>query len=92
VEREHEPTDREGRQERSGDVEAGLGVFDRVGTNAMVSSEGDGGEAMGSANTHGQVALSMIAAETNSPMMPPAPANPAQVPMALACSSRGSWW
>ena len=45
--------------------------------------------AMGRAKTHGQVALSMMAAETNRPMMPPAPANPAQVPIALACSSRG---
>lgn len=31
----------------------------------------------------------MIAAETNNPMIPPAPAKPAQVPIALACCAAG---
>ena len=59
------------------------------GTKAAVRAKETAASAIGSAKTQGQVALSMMAAETNSPMMPPAPAKPAQVPMALACSSRG---
>ena len=51
------------------------------GTNAAVRVNDTAARAIGSAKTHGQVALSMIAAEANSPMIPPAPANPAQVPM-----------
>ena len=59
------------------------------GTTTMVPANAMTAMVTGNANTHGQVALSMIAAEMNSPMIPPAPATPAQVPTALACSWAG---
>ena len=59
------------------------------GTTTTVPAKATAATVTGKANTHGQVLLSMIAAEMNRPMIPPAPATPAQVPTALARSWAG---
>jgi hypothetical protein len=62
------------------------------GTNARSADEGDGGQGDGKREDPRPGGVVDDRGGANSPMIPPAPANPAQVPMALACSSRGSWW
>ena len=59
------------------------------GTTNTVAASDTAARITGIENTHGQVVLSMIAAEANRPMIPPAPATPAQVPIALARSAAG---
>ncbi len=59
------------------------------GTNMMVSANARPASARGTVNIHGQLVLSMIAADANNPIMPPVPAKPAQMPMARARSDCG---
>lgn len=47
LERQHESADRNDRQERACDVEAGSGVFDRVGDDHGGEREGEGGQSYG---------------------------------------------
>jgi|GEM_PF-7017043 len=59
------------------------------GANLTVAASDTVAIATGKANTHRQVALSMMAAEMNNPRIPPAPATPAQVPTARARACAG---
>ena len=60
-----------------------------LGTTATVMAKAASASSVGARNTQGQVKLSTTIDELSRPRMPPAPAKPAQTPMARSRSSSG---
>ena len=89
LDREHEPADSEDRQNRAGDVEAGLDVLSGMGNDEHGRYERHRGEEHGDREHPRPSCVVDDRRRGEQADDPAAPATPAQVPIALARSAAG---